>query len=383
VQLDVGSILIVTIAASALVGLIISSARDTALVSGMREFGLAAWCIAFGCTFQLVRPFVPEVLSIVLGNGGMWLAVALQVRAFRLFNEPASTWRVPTVVGLTSIGVFALAAILGAGYAARSVAISTYLVVMMGLALRELFAGGGPAAERSRAVCIALCAMVLVCHVARIALVLSDDHLDTNLFHPSLERTIAFFPAVLYTLGVGMGFLMMHRERSDARSRQLALVDPLTGCANRRALEDRLTGELAFARRTKKPLSMLVVDVDHFKRVNDTHGHAIGDEVIRHVADVLRGGVRTSDVVARYGGEEFCAVLREADLEGASILAERLRAAIAGREVTVGERTLQITASIGVATFEVGDELAPDSMFRRADAALYRAKQSGRNRVEC
>ena len=127
---------------------------------------------------------------------------------------------------------------------------------------------------------------------------------------------------------------------------------------------------------------MLVVDVDHFKRVNDTHGHAIGDEVIRHVAAVLRGGVRTSDVVARYGGEEFCAVLREADLEGATILAERLRTAIEAVDVPIGERSLKVTASIGIATFEAGDEVAPDSMFRRADAALYRAKQNGRNRVE-
>jgi diguanylate cyclase (GGDEF)-like protein len=382
VQLDIGSILVVTIAASALVGAIIASARDAAIVPGMREFSVSSLCIAFGCTFQLLRPVVPELLSIVLGNGGMWFGVALHVRGFRLFNDPSSTWRLPVFSAAIGLALFAIAAALGLGYVARCVVTSSFLVSMMVLGLRELLAGGGPAAERSRIVCIALCGMVLVCHIARIGLVLTAEHVDTNLLHPSLERTIAFFPAVLYVLGVGMGFLMMHRERSDARSRQLALVDPLTGCANRRALEDRLTGELAFARRTKKPLSMLVVDVDHFKRVNDTHGHAIGDEVIRHVAEVLRGGVRTSDVVARYGGEEFCAVLREADLDGASILAERLRAAIAGREVTVGERTLQVTASIGVATFEAGDEVAPDSMFRRADAALYRAKQNGRNRVE-
>jgi predicted signal transduction protein with EAL and GGDEF domain len=304
-QLDIPSIMIMQVAASTLVGLVTASARDAKQVPGMNEAALASLCVAVGFSFQLLRGIVPEVLGIVVGNVGMWFGIALQVQAFRRFNEPQSTWKLPAVATACLAVVFAAMTALGATYLQRVLFTSSYFVLGMMLAIRELLAGGGVVAERSRLFCLILCGIVLVCHVARMVIAVSTDHLDTNLTHPSLERTVAFFPALLYTLGVGMGFVVMHRERNETKLRELALVDPLTGCANRRAFELRLASELAHAKRTKSALSMLVVDVDFFKRVNDTHGHPVGDEVIRRVAQILRCGVRTSDVVARMGGEEF------------------------------------------------------------------------------
>jgi len=236
--------------------------------------------------------------------------------------------------------------------------------------------------ERSRVIGIALGLLTTVCMLARIAVLWMSDHIDEHFLGPSLERTTAFFPAMLYALGTGLGFLMMHRERSNARSRELALTDPMTGCANRRALEDRVRSELEYAARTKKPLALIVADIDRFKSINDTHGHSVGDDVIRHLGGVLRRGARGSDTVARYGGEEFCVLMRDSDIEGAVTLAGRLRASLTSAPVVTRGPSLKVTASFGVAAFDPARPEDWESIFRRADTALYTAKQGGRDRVE-
>jgi two-component system cell cycle response regulator len=129
-------------------------------------------------------------------------------------------------------------------------------------------------------------------------------------------------------------------------------------------------------------VTLLMVDIDHFKRINDTYGHLVGDDVLREVATLLQGAVRTVDVVARYGGEEFIIVLPETNEEGAIAFAERLRERIEAQEFGRGGRAgLRLTTSIGVATFPSPLVESTEDLFGRADAALYRAKADGRNRV--
>jgi len=161
----------------------------------------------------------------------------------------------------------------------------------------------------------------------------------------------------------------------------LARTDGLTSLLNHAAIIRRLSEEISRARREERPLSVLLADIDHFKQVNDTHGHPAGDEVLRTVARRLSATVREVDLVARYGGEEFVVLLEGATPEGARIMAERLREAIAAEDIPTAEQPLRITLSIGVACYPVhGDER--ELLLARADQALYAAKHGGRNRVQ-
>jgi diguanylate cyclase (GGDEF)-like protein len=160
-----------------------------------------------------------------------------------------------------------------------------------------------------------------------------------------------------------------------------ALTDPLTGVFNRRTFLDMSSKEEARARRRGTLTSVLMMDIDHFKRINDTYGHGVGDQVIKALAEVATKGLRPTDILARYGGEEFVVTLPETDGDVAHLVAERLRASLEQAVVKAdGVGEVRFTVSIGVATFATGVALA--RAMERADQALYRAKDGGRNRVE-
>ncbi len=168
----------------------------------------------------------------------------------------------------------------------------------------------------------------------------------------------------------------LHLEENLAEMAEQSIRDPLTDLYNRRALEDRLIAEMAHHRRSERPVCVLMVDLDHFKQLNDVHGHAAGDEALRQVAKVLSNGVRDGDTAARYGGEEFTIVLSDTPLAGARIAAERLRQAISDLSLDSGP----LTASIGLAVAGPGAD-EPDTILEAADGALYAAKHGGRNLV--
>ncbi|HEY3288374.1 MAG TPA: diguanylate cyclase [Gemmatimonadaceae bacterium] len=171
-------------------------------------------------------------------------------------------------------------------------------------------------------------------------------------------------------------------KADNARLEVLAHTDPLTQVLNRRALTVRLASELERARRYDSVLTLLMVDLDHFKNVNDTYGHLVGDEVLREVATLLQNEVRSVDVVARYGGEEFVVVLPETSLVGATTFAERIREHVAATPFAGSlVEPLHLTASIGVSSYPSATITTVDDLFARADEALYRAKADGRNRV--
>jgi diguanylate cyclase (GGDEF)-like protein len=188
------------------------------------------------------------------------------------------------------------------------------------------------------------------------------------------------FVAVMATALIGtIGFVLMVKERTDREILHMAMTDSLTQAPNRRALMQQ--AEQALARRSALPLALLMIDVDHFKRINDSHGHPAGDEVLRAVAALLAGRLRRPDILGRYGGEEFCVLAPETDRDGALKLAESLRATVAAAALAADATVLQVTISIGFALCPPGAQRQLPELLAEADCALYAAKQAGRNRV--
>ena len=171
-------------------------------------------------------------------------------------------------------------------------------------------------------------------------------------------------------------------QRDLDEVRRESMLDPLTKIFNRKYFDEGLLNAIANATDQGEPLSLLLVDIDHFKRFNDTYGHQTGDQVLRLVAMTLRSNIKGKDIVARYGGEEFVAVLPSTDLDGAVIVADNIRKAIQAKELlkrSTNEKLGRITASFGVAIYRNGE--GPSAFIERADRCLYAAKHAGRNRV--
>ena len=181
---------------------------------------------------------------------------------------------------------------------------------------------------------------------------------------------------------------LMARVRAALRTKAIhdgladrAARDGLTGLFNRREIDARAAEAIAHAERHGRPFACLLLDIDHFKQVNDNHGHAAGDTVLREAARRIEDALRLSDVVARYGGEEFVVLLTETAGDDAVVAADKLRAILARTPVTIGMTNISIRASIGAAAWHPGIT-TPDDLYAAADEALYRAKQSGRDRTE-
>lgn len=171
------------------------------------------------------------------------------------------------------------------------------------------------------------------------------------------------------------------RKAMELELELLATRDALTGLNTRRELEQQFHEELARARRYERPLSLLWIDVDHFKLINDRFGHQVGDEVLRELSQRLQSGIRNIDYAARYGGEELAIILPELDEVKAIEMAERLRQMVEETQMVIdGPDEVAVTISVGVAAFPTHGT-TPEHLFRAADQAMYRAKQKGRNQV--
>jgi diguanylate cyclase (GGDEF)-like protein len=202
-----------------------------------------------------------------------------------------------------------------------------------------------------------------------------------------LLRAVLVGGCLLITL-VAVYFIVTERELLEARLREAArklyeasVRDPLTGLHNRRYVTERLQAELAYATRHRTELAIALLDIDHFKQVNDRYGHEAGDLVLIAVGERIRLTLRTEDVVARYGGEELLILMRGETIQGALMAAERVRTAIAGSPVTVAEHSIAVTVSIGCAALTTAHDRNAAALIAQADDRLYAAKHAGRDRV--
>lgn len=170
-------------------------------------------------------------------------------------------------------------------------------------------------------------------------------------------------------------------RRSVAELSQLVRTDSLTGLANYRYFILALEQEMERTRRSGQPITLIMLDIDHFKRVNDDWGHEIGNQALIHIAKLMLQSVRKLDIPCRYGGEEFAIILPNTDLAASIPVAERLRQSIADTPLVVGDKTLHLSASLGIDTFDTVEEVHAEELVQRTDHYLYQAKQEGRNCV--
>ena len=362
-------------------------AASMAVVGKGRRDGLGCWAAALlvnaiAHLLLMLRGQVPDVLSVVVGNLLLSCALAGLIAAIYQFQGRPVRWlwlSVPPVLiaGLVMafidsfsarVGFVGLLLGLQATWALVAVLERRHAIVGRGL---WLLAGG-----------LGLDALVLG---VRALLAVSMPGAVTSMLQGSAVQTLTFLGSFSVVLISSMGFVFMSRDRADESNRILAALDPLTGVANRRSLIAALDRDVARAVRMRESIALMMVDIDHFKDVNDQYGHPVGDQVLCNVVNVLRKRVRAQDLVGRYGGEEFMVLLPDTSLAGAEQLAHELCQAVAQSRCQVNGVAgdgLAVTVSIGV----FGGYLEPtdnwDMLIAAADRALYQAKNNGRNGVE-
>ncbi|MDO9317590.1 MAG: GGDEF domain-containing protein [Gammaproteobacteria bacterium] len=214
-------------------------------------------------------------------------------------------------------------------------------------------------------------------HSCGYRLITALDHLGEIVFYRSTrfsDRDLEGIEVMLSALICPLRNALLYHEALTA-----SLTDPLTGAGNRIALTNTLAREISLSRRHQHALSLLVLDIDKFKLINDRYGHSVGDTVLKQIVRTLKQVNRQTDLSFRYGGEEFVVLLNRTNAEGALIIAERIRRTIADTEIALEEQSVRITVSVGVTTFCDSD--SPETLFNRADKALYLIKSAGGNKV--
>ncbi|WP_043330144.1 GGDEF domain-containing protein [Curvibacter gracilis] len=233
-----------------------------------------------------------------------------------------------------------------------------------------------------RWVVIAGASTLCVTMVLRTLFMLEASEWDAQFNVPTQVQVATYFAILGVLLLNSMGYVLMQMEHAVSQQHELASHDRLTGLYNRLALMELMDHHLALARRRGSPLALLMLDIDHFKVVNDQHGHLVGDEVLRQVAQRAQARLRGADLLARFGGEEFLALLPATTVEGAQAVAEGIRRAVGDQPMVVNGVSIPVTISIGVhAAIPTEGPTAAEAMIALSDQALYDAKHQGRNRV--
>lgn len=375
------SLLLVTTAMSAVMLLVLTSLAGSK-VAGIREWGLANGAAVVGLLLFAGRGMVPDLLSIEVANALFLATASLMLAGFRRHLGLPVPWRLLAAGSLAAFTGVVVFHYLYASLALRVVAMSAYhAAICFGIhaSLPKVAEGRlryPNAFSRTAALLLGLG------HLCRGAFHAVDAYQPGALIEPALAEVVFFAIGTLALPVLSLGAVMLANARMLTETAYAAEHDHLTGAPSRRAFFDMAERELARARRHGSGLGLLLLDADHFKRINDTHGHGVGDEVLRDIVRRAREEIRKVDYVGRLGGEEFGVLLPDASFEAARDVAERLRAAFErSARAAPAAPGAAYTVSVGLAMLKKGEDFA--GLMRRADAALYAAKAGGRNRVEC
>jgi diguanylate cyclase (GGDEF)-like protein/hemerythrin-like metal-binding protein len=340
---------------------------------GLRSFALALCAHGVGYMLLAMRGAIADWISIIVANTIIGLSHSLFLLAVSRFREmrcPASWLLAPPV--LVAIGfAFSMDNIQHRIVIANGIFAAQNLLINYRLLAARF---DSPIRGRNLMAC-GISVIILMLITRCYAAIVHPDSLN-GAFQSSTVQRVTYLLVFVVIVLVTIGFLMMTKERSDARLLNTALRDHLTGCWNRIYLEEVVAREIAQLQRNGHPATVILFDLDHFKKINDHYGHDGGDRVLREFTRVLAPQLRDTDILGRWGGEEFLAILPMTGLTEALAIAERLRQHVAAHPFAIG-RT--VTVSVGVAACLSTDSWA--EWFQRADTALYHAKESGRNQV--
>jgi diguanylate cyclase (GGDEF)-like protein len=379
-QLDIRTIIILNVAVSLLVaaGLLLAR-RDYAqpIRAALVRWALGMLCQPLGWLMFGFRGDREASLAIVIGNVAMALSNAEFVQALQILMNRRRLRALPYVV----VGAVALWATYFSAFdqslQARVVGVSAWvaLICVQG----ALLSFSGAHAERGMAHWLtgglfAAGAVILAARSVHQAVL--GPPLQ-SIFDASPMQTLTVATATFLPVLATFGFVLMCNDSLNRELFVLAQIDPLTQVANRRTLQERAEQAMARARVEFRPLSAVMIDADHFKHINDRHGHAGGDAALKALVGALRTGLRGDDLLGRLGGEEFLVVMPGLDLDGALIAAERLRNAVAELRFAIGDQAVPLRVTAGVAALSARDDF--DSLLKRADTALYEGKRAGRN----
>jgi diguanylate cyclase (GGDEF)-like protein len=351
----------------------------------IRDWSRGSWVAAAGYLALLGRDWLPMPVPMLAGNLGSEVALTFFASALHRFLSGTAPprwlwwWLVAQIL--------LLLAVLPQPYPVRVVWLSTSHVLLMLPPLWWLLRARAHSEQLIRAVFLSLAAATAVVLFRAIDAALHPE-LYAVMLAGDWRQGLAFVAAYVFLLGSGTAFALANLERSVRRLERMAHTDALTGCMNRRAADEQLEQALQEARANGQCVALVLMDLDHFKRINDAHGHRTGDLVLQRFAQAARSQLMPSQQLARLGGEEFGLVLPRSDLAEAARYAERLRAATETLDlVDEGGSRVSLTLSAGVA---VGRASSPSAewptasgLYTRADRALYQAKALGRNRVVC
>jgi diguanylate cyclase (GGDEF)-like protein len=334
-----------------------------------------AWTI-FG-----LRGWIPVWSSVGFGFAALNIGYALEYSALAEFS--GRTIRGPVLVGFVAAGI----ALNSLFYSMHPEDERSRVVLEFTIAALWLFACGfvtvvrlSPQERTSHLITAGFFFGNAIGDAVRVAQEVMNDSTSGSMMAVSPEHTLSAAVNYVAMFGTSLGFLLMSKERADYALLRMASLDTLTGLLNRRSFIDGADRELSRAQRQRLHTSMLMLDLDLFKAVNDTFGHIAGDLVLANFAHVLRYSVRPFDIAGRYGGEEFCVILPGTGLEEALGIAERIRGLVAQSPVNVHGTPIVTTVSIGVAEARFAAGTFAE-LIERADRALYAAKAAGRNCV--
>lgn len=376
---DIPTLLLMITVASVVMACVLVVVAGQDRRNGLGLWGAALCLNALAYVLLILRGRIPDPVSILLGNALASATLSFLHAAVLRFQHRPLHWALLLAPPAVLTGVLALHL---QDFGARILWANAFMALQMGGVFWVLFERRHATAGRGALMIMCGMGMGVAVLLARALWGASGMPAAPGLLLPGTIAGLTFMLLFVVLLIASFGFVFMAKERADEVNRRLAALDELTGVANRRSIVAALDRDVGRAIRTREPLAVMMVDIDFFKHVNDSHGHLAGDRVLRNVADVIRSRIRAQDIVGRYGGEEFLVVLVDTPAQGALQLAEQLRGAVQASSCHWGTQRLSVTVSVGVfgGRLEPGDNW--DQLIHAADSALYRAKQGGRNRVE-
>ncbi|MCK1615239.1 GGDEF domain-containing protein [Bradyrhizobium sp. 159] len=331
---------------------------------------------AAGAMTALIRLFVASPLPLLLGAAGVIAASCLAAMGIQRFYDRPVSWPLMTATGglsLTGVVVFTV------GFEHMQLRMLSYTLgqaLPLMLALRLLLSPEGRVSPGARLSGIVILSIIAILSARMVGNLLGHD---LSARAGGQTHAVMVLGLLFLSMTLNFGFLLLAMDSLRNEVADLALLDDLTGVANRRHLLQRLTEECARSERGGAPFSLLVIDLDGFKTINDTHGHAAGDACLKHFTLMAQTRLRPGDMLARTGGDEFCIVLPSSSLREAAAIARRVLEVCRQDAAACTGRDIPIAISIGVAQWDRGIGQFPDRLIARADHALYAAKKNGKN----